>query len=107
MLANRPKRKASNEEIITLTSLGLSLQTIGSRLNMHPTTITQRLDKLNLKPADTRRAFMEDILDSMSANQVDWLSDQLGPHFTIKDYIQNLLTKEFLKTQTKAANNDV
>lgn len=105
-VANRPTRKASNEDIIKYNSLGFSLKTQGKILGMHPTTITLRLGKLNVAPADTRRAFMEDILERMPNVQVEWLADQLGPHHSIKDYVHNLLTKEFLKTQTKEADND-
>lgn len=106
MTANRPTRKASNDEILKWNSLGLSLQTQGNKLGMHPTTITQRLGSLNVAPADTRRAFMEDIIDQMSDKQVDWLADQLGPQRSIKDYIGNLLAEQFVKAQTQEPSND-
>lgn len=106
MTANRPTRKASNEEILKWNSLGLSLQTQGNLLGMHPTTITQRLAALNVPPADTRRAFMEDIINQMSEKEVDWLADQLGPKHSIKAFIQNLLAEQFVRAQNKEPSND-
>jgi hypothetical protein len=85
-------------DIVRLNSLGLSLSTIAAQLGCHTTTITNRLAKLNIPPADTRRAFMEDIIDDLSSEQTVWLSNQLGPRLSIKDYIKNLITKEFLNS---------
>lgn len=106
MTANRPSRKATNEEIVKWNSLGLSLQTQGQKLGMHPTTITQRLGLMGVPAADTRRAFMEDILDQMSEREIEWLASQLGPQLNIKDYLRNLISENFLKTQTKEPSND-
>lgn len=93
----RSNRKASDEDIIRMNSVGLSLQTIAKALNCHPTTITQRLHSLKVKPADTRRAFMEDVITQLSDAQRDWLADQLGPHLPVKDFVRNLLVKEFVQ----------
>jgi hypothetical protein len=92
--ANRPNRKASDADIIRLNSLGHSLGYIAKELNVHPTTITLRLDNLGIKPADTRRTFMESILENLTPAQTEILVSQLGPHLSIKDYVQNLLVKE-------------
>lgn len=94
--AYRANRKASDGDIIRMNSVGLSLASIARALNCHPTTITQRLHALNIPPADTRRTFMEDVFLSLSSAQQEWLADQLGPHITIKDYVRNLLVKEYL-----------
>lgn len=94
--ANRPNRKASDQDIIRLNSVGLSLGTIARKLGVHPTTITLRLTSLGIFPADTRRTFMEDIYNGLSPAQQDWLAEQLGPHVSIKDYMKSLLVKEFL-----------
>jgi IS30 family transposase len=91
-----PNRKASDEDIIRLNSVGLSLATIAEKLGCHTSTITQRLRSLNINPADTRRAFMEDIYTNMPSEQQAWLESQLGAHIPIKNYIKNLLVKEFL-----------
>jgi hypothetical protein len=92
-----------DQDIIRLNSLGLSLRTIGKVVGCHPTTVTQRLKELKIDPADTRRAFMEDIIKSMSEEQCEWLADQLGPHVSIKDYIRNLLVKDFVTAQQRKA----
>lgn len=98
--ANRPNRKASDADIIRLNSLGRSLGTIAKTLNVHPTTITLRLQNLGIEPADTRRTFMEGILDSLTPSQENWLASQLGPHLSIKDYVQNLLVKDCIAHTT-------
>lgn len=92
----RANRKATDADIIRLNSVGLSLSTIAKLLDCHPTTITLRLKALNIPPADTRRTFMEDLFMSMSRQQQAWLTSQLGPHISIKDYVRNLLVKEYL-----------
>lgn len=100
--AYRANRKTTDEDIVRLNSVGLALGTIAKQLKCHPTTITLRLKDLNIKPADTRRAFMEDIYLSMNPQQREWLEDQLGPQHNIKDFIKNLLAQQYLaagKTQ--------
>lgn len=93
---NRPNRKATDAEIIKLNSLGLSLATVGKKLGCHPTTITLRLQSLSIEPADTRRAFMEDVVLSFSEAQQNTLAEKLGPHLSIKDYIRNLIAKDII-----------
>ena len=92
----RSNRKGSDEEIIRLNSVGLSLSTIAKVLDCHPTTVTLRLKSLNIKPADTRRTFMEDVFTSLSNDQQEWLADQLGPHISVKDFVRNLVVKEYM-----------
>lgn len=92
----RPNRKATDAEILELNSLGLSLSTIGEKLGCHPTTVTLRLKSLNVRPADTRRAFMEDIFNDMSPSQQKWLTSQVAPHTPIKDFVANLILQKFI-----------
>ena len=94
--AYRANRKCTDEDIIRLNSVGLSLSTIAKKLDCHPTTITLRLKALKINPADTRRTFMEDVFNGMAKPQQDWLINQLGPHISVKDYVQNLLVKDYL-----------
>ena len=101
----RSNRKAADTDIIRLNSLGFSLSAIGRQLGCHPTTITQRLHSLNIKPADTRRTFMEDVVGDMPQKQVDWLASQLGAHRSIKDYIKSLLVREFTAAQERPSQN--
>ena len=92
----RANRKASDDDIIRMNSVGLSLSTIAHTLGVHPTTITLRLKALGIDPADTRRTFMEDIFVTLPEPQQEWLADQLGPHISIKDFVRNLLVKAYL-----------
>jgi hypothetical protein len=94
----RSNRKATDDDIIKLNSVGLSLATIARVLRCHPTTVTLRLQALKIPPADTRRTFMEDIFISLPELQQEWLADQLGPHISIKNYIKNLIGKEYARS---------
>ena len=96
-------RKANDLDIIGLNSVGLSLSRISRELGIHHTTVTHRLKVLGIPPADTRRAFMEDIFDGLSLNQQEWLIGQLGPAHTIKDLVRSLLVKEFVHRQNALA----
>lgn len=101
--ANRPNRKASDEDIIRMNSVGLSLATIARELGVHQTTVAIRLQSLNIAPVDTRRSFMEDVLKTLTPSQQGWLVDQLGPHINIKDLVRNLIVKEYIsKTNVKS-----
>jgi len=90
------QRKADDRQIIELNNIGLSLKGIAERLGVHPTTITHRLKELGVEPIDTRRAFMEDIYEALPSTQQQWLIDQLGPGYTVKDLIKSLLIKEYM-----------
>ena len=92
----RVNRKASDKDIVRLNSVGMSLSEIAEELDVHPTTVTLRLQHLNIPPADTRRAFMGDIYRSLSTEQKDWLASQLGPHLPVKDFIRNMLVEKFV-----------
>lgn len=90
------QRKADDHQIIALNSVGLSLTGIARRLNVHHTTVTYRLKILGIKPADTRRAFMEEIFDRLSGPQQSWLIEQMSTGATIKDFVRALLIKEYV-----------
>lgn len=94
----RPNRKANDEDIIRLNSVGLSLATIGEMLDCHPTTITLRLKALNIMPADTRRAFMESIYLGMSDDQKRWLEQELSAQTDVKSFITKLLNQQYQLT---------
>ena len=91
----RVNRKASDEDIIRMNSVGLSLATIAKTLGIHPTTVTLRLRSLNIEPADTRRTFMENVLRPMPTHVADWLSEQVGPQYEIRSYVRDLLMEAF------------
>lgn len=100
----RSSRKFSDEELIRLNSIGLSLVTMAKIFQCHPTAITHRLQALKIQPVDTRRSFMEDILMKLSEEQQNWLADLLGPHYNIKEYLLDVLVKEFIKQQGNKTN---
>lgn len=89
-------KKADDNDIVGLNSVGISLQSIGVRLGIHHTTVTGRLKELGIAPADTRRAFMEDIYDSLTEPQKQWLIEQLDAGRTIKDFVKGLIVKEYI-----------
>ncbi|RWB40490.1 MAG: hypothetical protein EOQ44_25470 [Mesorhizobium sp.] len=94
-MAPQYKRKADDAEIVRLNNIGLSLTSIGERLGVHHTTVKYRLDVLGIRPADTRRSFMEDVFNALPLPQQEWLMNQLGPDHSIKDLIKSLVLKEF------------
>lgn len=103
-MTNNYKRKADDNQIIELNNIGLSLTGIAQRLGVHHTTITYRLKALGIAPADTRRAFMEDIYEALSPSQQTWLVEQLAAGYSVKDFIRSLLIKEFVN---RAASGQV
>lgn len=100
----RANRKASDADIIRLNSVGLSLATIAQALDCHPTTVTLRLHSLKIKPADTRRSFMEDIFLTLSLEQQEWLADQVVAT-SIKDYIKQLIIDKHKEIKNQGTNN--
>lgn len=90
----RANRKARDSDIVRLNSVGLSLGTIARALDIHPSTVTIRLKSLGVPPADTRRAFMEDIFLSLTLDEQEWLSRQVEGS-NIKDYVRELIKQEY------------
>lgn len=93
----RANRKATDADIIRMNSVGLSLTTIAAALDCHPTTITLRLKSLKIKPADTRRSFMEDIFLKLTPDQQEWLADQVT-NTSVKDYVHQLIVDKHKQT---------
>jgi hypothetical protein len=99
-MAEKYKRKADDSKIIEFNNVGLSLNGIAERLGVHHTTITYRLRALGISPADTRRAFMEDIFETLTPAQQTWLIEQLSPGFSVKGFVRSLLIKEYINRNT-------
>lgn len=97
----RANRKASDADIIRLNSIGLSLGTIAKALDIHPSTVTLRLKSLNIPPADTRRAFMEDVVLSLTQDQQEWLVGEMASGGSIKDFVRHLIIDKFNQAQGK------
>ncbi|AHC56565.1 hypothetical protein JJJA_0049 [Achromobacter phage JWDelta] len=94
---NRPNRKASDSDILRMNYVGMSLGTIAKTLGIHPTTVTLRLQNLGVYPADTRRTFMENVLKPMPEDVAEWLADQLGPTYQIREFVRDLLQAAYDK----------
>lgn len=92
----RRNRKGSDAQIIRLNSIGLSLTAIGNIIGCHPTSITLRLKSLGIPPADTRRAFMEDVFNALPANFRELIADHLADNgsMSIKDYVTRLIQRD-------------
>lgn len=90
----RANRKATDADIIRLNSVGLSLATIARALDCHPTTVTLRLKSLQVPPADTRRAFMEDVFLALNPDEQEWLANQLNHSLNVKDFVRLLIKQE-------------
>lgn len=97
----RSNRKANDDDIVRLNSVGLSLATIARTLSCHPSTITLRLKALKVPPADTRRTFMEDVFLTLDNKQQEWLADQLNSETTIKDFVKELIVRNFKQSKGK------
>ena len=102
----RPNRKASNEDILRYNGIGMSLSAIADKLGCHPTSVTLRLRALKVAPADTRRAFMEDIFGAMDQNLVEEVADLLmnnknGQPKSIKAYVRELIVSDILSRRLR------
>lgn len=96
------RRKATDDDIIRLNSLGFSLRGIGKELNCHPSSISQRLTKLGVEPTDTRKSFMEGVVSKLSDEQRQWLAESLQrDNYTINQFVTFLIAKEYFD-QTRA-----
>lgn len=85
-------RRVSDQDIIRLNHVGLSLKAIAEKLGCHAATITLRLKALNVAPSDTRRSFMEQVFEGLTTEEQDWLSHYLyNSQISIKDYMVSLL----------------
>lgn len=93
-------KKANDLRIVGLNGVGISLNGIGIREGIHHTTVTSRLKALGIPPADTRRAFMEEIFDNLSSAQQEWLIEQVSAGQNIKDLVRGLIIKEFISRKS-------
>lgn len=64
--------------------MGMSLTAIAYKYDIAPSSAAQRLKQLGVPPADTRRAFMDFVISSLSPETHAWLRSQVGPDYTIR-----------------------
>lgn len=88
--------------LLKLNSLGYSLTYIGEQLGSNKHNLSRKLRSLEIPPADTRRSFMEDICNTLSKNQIDWLANQLSPSHTIKQYVRGLIINEYVRSKNES-----
>ena len=67
---------------------------------------TLRLKSLKIPPADTRRAFMEDIVLSLTQDQQEWLAGEMSNGGSIKDYVRQLIIERYQNNQSRGNQND-
>ena len=91
----RTNRIASDVDILRFNACGLSLRTVGALTGVHPTSVAARLRLLNAPPADTRRAFMEDVFAALSYDEQQWLCDELNQQVPVKQYVIDLLKSKY------------
>ncbi|MNE69256.1 hypothetical protein D3C80_1649710 [compost metagenome] len=95
----RVNRKASDADVIRLNSVGLSLATVAKVIGCHPTTVTLRLKRLGVEPADTRRTFMEDVFLRLDLSQQEWLADELERQdISVKTFVYRLIQQAYVQS---------
>jgi predicted transcriptional regulator len=91
----RRNRKISDDQVIRLNNLGMSLTTIAEILGCHPTAITARLKRLNISATDTRRAFMEQVYSDLTEAEQNWVAEQIGLESNVREFIKSLIVKAY------------
>lgn len=97
----RTNRVAHDVDILRYNACGLSLRTVGALTGVHPTSVAARLRLLKAPPADTRRAFMEDVFAALSQSEQEWLCDELNQQVPVKQYVINLIKNAHQKARIK------
>lgn len=96
-MSQHSTRKATDEDIITLNSMGLSVTGIAKMFDMHPTSVSARLKRLGIPAANPRKAFMDSILKSLTEAELIWLSKQVGQTNSIHGFIRDLIIAQYKK----------
>lgn len=97
----RHNRKITDSEILRMNGVGLSLATIAKTRDCHPSSISLRLDAMNVPAANTRRAFMEEIFMGLEPEIQESLADHMTPPdgspptTTLKQLVASLITEKF------------
>jgi hypothetical protein len=93
----RRNRKISDDQVMRLNNLGMSLTTISQILGCHATAITARLKQLEISPMDTRRSFMETVYNDLSEAQQAWVAEKVGLGSNIRIFISKLILDAYEK----------
>lgn len=89
------RTKTDDNSIIRLNSIGLSLNTIGEILDVHPTTVSNRLKVLNIEPTYKTHAFMEEVLADLPQEVSDWLLTKCSRIHPIREFVSELLLAKY------------
>lgn len=96
-----------NAQIFRLNNVGLALSTIAELLSCHPSTVTNRLRAMNVPINDSRRAFMEELLQLLDVDTQNWLVDELvDREMNSKEFLALLIKKEHLNVKEQRSEPD-
>jgi hypothetical protein len=54
---------------------------------------------MGIKPADTRRSFMEDIYNNLPPEIQEWLPEQIQEEETVREFVKRLILKQYQALQ--------
>ena len=92
-MSQQPNQKASDEEIVTLNNMGMSVTGIAEYFGMHPTSVSARLKRMNIPVVNPRHAFMDGLLRTLTESELLWLSEQVSVKYPINAFIRDLIVK--------------
>lgn len=88
--------RADGTEIRKLNNLGMGLKAIGRRVGCHPSTVKIKLQEMGIEPVDTRRNFMEDVYNSLTPEEAEWLADNLyNLQIPVKEFVTRVIREAY------------
>lgn len=104
LVTTKPKqnlgKKAPTQEVLLDNAMGMSLTTIAYKYDVAPSSIAQRLRQLEVAPADTRRAFMDFVLSSLSPEIFAWVRTQVSADYPIRQLVVDAIIALHTKEET-------
>jgi hypothetical protein len=97
---HHPGRKAPTKEVLLDNAMGMSLGAIAYKYDVAPSSIAQRLRQLDIPPADTRRAFMDFVLSSLSPEIFAWVRTQVSADYPIRQLVVDAIIALHTKEET-------
>lgn len=97
---HHPGRKAPTQEVLLDNAMGMSLGAIAYKYDVAPSSIAQRLRQLGIAPADTRRAFMDFVLSSLSPEIFAWVRTQVSADYPIRQLVVDAIIALHNKEET-------
>lgn len=104
MANTRRMDRVRDTDVMRLNYAGYSHKAIAVELNCHPATVTQRLQALGVKPTDTRRSFMEQVIKGLTQDERDWLTSFLFTHeIPIADFVTQAIKEAYTSNSSLVA----